>query len=140
MSLNTQLLKSYASSPDWRSAPACLQALGEITDPEGKKLLSMAFTTSRDIITQIGYSPSSHCPEALCACAAVLCELSIGKAVMAAQLLGPSEILGKLTDDGKAEDSFYYYSLLATLALKNALSSYASYRSGSQKSQEGGQP
>lgn len=133
MAINNTLWKKYASSSIWRSIPNQLQALGEISDPEGNRLLSIAFCAKRDLITHIGYSPTSSSPEELCACAAVLCEAASDKPVMEAQLLGPSDIAKKLTESGELDDQFYYYALLATLALKNALSSYAAYRSSTQK-------
>jgi hypothetical protein len=128
MATNLSALKQYSDETSWRTIPAELQALGEINGEDGQNLFSIAFTTHRDIITEIGYSASSACPAPLCGCAACICELAKGKAIMAAQLLGPDDIAKKLSDDGSLEDQMYYFAILAILALKNAISSYAEYK------------
>lgn len=140
MAVNMKTLAHYASVQDWRRIPDPLQALGEITCPDGKRLLSIAFSTGRDIITAIGYGVEASCPAPLKACAAAVCELARGKAVMAAELLGPDDIAAVLADDGILEDEVYYAAVLATLALKNAVSSYASYRSSDLKAWKAEQP
>jgi hypothetical protein len=128
MAINQTTLNHYSDDSSWRTVPTNLQALGEITDENGKTLFSIAFTTHRDIITEIGYSASVSCPAPLCGCAACVCELAKNKAIMAAQLLGPDDIAKKISDDGTMEDQIYYFAVLATLALKNAISSYAEYK------------
>ncbi len=140
MAVDMNILKTYASSPDWRKIPENLQALGEITGPDGKRLLSIAFSAERDIITAIGYGADSSCPAALAACASVLCGLAHQKAVMAAQLLGPRDIASVLAGGGDLDDETCYAAVLATLALKNAVSSYASYRAGDLKAWKANHP
>ena len=51
MAITLTTLETYASSRDWRQIPGSLQALGEITGPDGRRLLSIAFAAERDIIT-----------------------------------------------------------------------------------------
>lgn len=133
MTANPSAFAHYCSTSDWCTLPASPQALGEITDENNHRMFSIAFSTHRDIITEIGYLASDACPAALRACTACICELAQGQAVMAAELLGPEEIAGKLTDDGTLEDQHYYYAILAALCLKNAIASYAEYRKNDLK-------
>ena len=79
-------LSPLATDPQWRILPESPRALGELRAPDGTRLLTIAFDTHRDIIASIGYAPGERCGEALCACAAALCSLARGKAVMAAEL------------------------------------------------------
>ncbi|WP_276855849.1 hypothetical protein [Enterocloster lavalensis] len=140
MAITLTTLETYASSRDWWQIPGSLQALGEITGPDGRRLLSIAFAAERDIITSIGYAADETCPPAFAACAAILCGLAHHKAVMAAQLLGPSDIASAISDGQSFEDDAYYAAVIATLALKNALSSYASHRAVELKAWKAGQP
>lgn len=134
MSILKDSITTLASSADWTQIPDPIQAFGEITGPDGKALLSIAFSTQRDIITRIGYSAPSSCPEGLRACAAAVCKLAKDKAVMAGELIGPAEIAALITDDGNLDDETFYFALVSVLALKNAISSYASYRTNDFKS------
>lgn len=128
MSADPSKLQHYATSAGYCATPSPLQALGQVIGEDGQTLFSIAFTTHRDIITQIGYTASEGCPEALKACAACICELAKDQAIMAAELLGPGEISEKLSDDGTLDDQVFYFSVLATMGLKNALASYAGYK------------
>ncbi|MCI8295774.1 MAG: hypothetical protein HFG22_07810 [Lachnospiraceae bacterium] len=128
MSADPSKLQHYATSAGYCATPSPLQALGQVIGEDGQTLFSIAFTTHRDIITQIGYTASEGCPEALKACAACICELAKDQAIMAAELLGPGEISEKLSDDGTLDDQVFYFSVLATMGLKNALASYADYK------------
>ncbi len=128
MSADPSKLQHYATSAGYCATPSPLQALGQVIGEDGQTLFSIAFTTHRDIITQIGYTASEGCPEALKACAACICELAKDQAIMAAELLGPGEISEKLSDDGTLDDQVFYFSVLATMGLKNALASYAEYK------------
>ena len=128
MSADPSKLQHYATSAGYCATPSPLQALGQVIGEDGQTLVSIAFTTHRDIITQIGYTASEGCPEALKACAACICELAKDQAIMAAELLGPGEISEKLSDDGTLDDQVFYFSVLATMGLKNALASYADYK------------
>ena len=128
MSADPSKLQHYATSAGYCATPSPLQALGQVIGEDGQTLFSIAFTTHRDIITQIGYTASEGCPEALKACAACICELAKAQANMAAELLGPGEISEKLSDDGTLDDQVFYFSVLATMGLKNALASYADYK------------
>lgn len=134
MSILKNNIEAYAASATWTQIPDSIQAFGEITGPDGNTLVSIAFHTHRDIINEIGYSAPASCPEELRACAACVCELAKDKAVMAAELIGPAEIASLLTDDGNLDDQTFYFALVSILALKNALSSYASYRTNDFKS------
>lgn len=133
MSIHENVIQNYAASTLWNRIPDPLQALGEINGPDGNTLLTIAFNTHRDIITEIGYSAPSSCPEELRACAAAVCQLAKDKAAMAAELLGPNDIASLFTDDGNLDDQTFYFALVAILALKNALSSYAAYRTNDFK-------
>lgn len=128
MSASPSKLQHYSTSPVYCVTPSPLQALGEVIGQDGQTLFSIAFTTHRDIITQIGYTPSADCPDALKACAACICALAKDQAIMAAELLGPGQIAEKLSDDGDLDDQLFYFSVLATMGLKNALASYADYK------------
>ena len=128
MSADPSKLQHYATSAGYCATPSPLQALGQVIGEDGQTLFSIAFTTHRDIITQIGYTASEGCREALKACAACICELAKDQAIMAAELLGPGEISEKLSDDGTLDDQVFYFSVLATMGLKNALASYADYK------------
>ncbi len=128
MSADPSKLQHYATSAGYCATPSPLQALGQVIGEDGQTLFSIAFTTHRDIITQIGYTASEGCPEVLKACAACICELAKDQAIMAAELLGPGEISEKLSDDGTLDDQVFYFSVLATMGLKNALASYADYK------------
>ena len=128
MSADPSKLQHYATSAGYCATPSPLQALGQVIGEDGQTLFSIAFTTHRDIITQIGYTASEGCPEALKACAACICELAKDQAIMAAELLGPGQIAEKLSDDGTLDDQVFYFSVLATMGLKNALASYADYK------------
>ena len=128
MSADPSKLQHYATSAGYCATPSPLQALGQVIGEDGQTLFSIAFTTHRDIITQIGYTASEGCPEALKACAACIRELAKDQAIMAAELLGPGEISEKLSDDGTLDDQVFYFSVLATMGLKNALASYADYK------------
>ena len=128
MSADPSKLQHYATSAGYCATPSPLQALGQVIGEDGQTLFSIAFTTHRDIITQIGYTASEGCPEALKACAACICELAKDQAIMAAELLGHGEISEKLSDDGTLDDQVFYFSVLATMGLKNALASYADYK------------
>ena len=128
MSADPSKLQHYATSAGYCATPSPLQALGQVIGEDGQTLFSIAFTTHRDIITQIGYTASEGCPAALKACAACICELAKDQAIMAAELLGPGEISEKLSDDGTLDDQVFYFSVLATMGLKNALASYADYK------------
>ena len=128
MSADPSKLQHYATSAGYCATPSPLQALGQVIGEDGQTLFSIAFTTHRDIITQIGYTASEGWPEALKACAACICELAKDQAIMAAELLGPGEISEKLSDDGTLDDQVFYFSVLATMGLKNALASYADYK------------
>lgn len=140
MSILKDRIKTFANASDWTKIPDSIQAFGEITGPNGTALLSIAFSTHRDIITEIGYSVPSDCPERLRACAAIVCQLAKDKAVMAGELIGPSEIAALITDDGNLDDETFYFALVSVLALKNAISSYASYRTNDFKSWKSTQP
>lgn len=139
MSVLPNRIQEFASSSQWTSIPANIQALGEITGPTGSTLLTISFQTHRDLISEIGYSAPADCPEILRACAAAVCHLAFEKAVMAAELIGPAEIASLLSDDGNLDDETFYFSMIAILALKNALSSYASFRSNDYKNWKAGQ-
>ncbi|MGN0775680.1 MAG: hypothetical protein ACI4MM_03265 [Candidatus Ventricola sp.] len=119
-------IRSWAADAQWQTFPQSPRALGELTAPNGEKLLTLAFETHRDIICAIGYRREALADDALCACTAALCSLVKGKAVMAADLLGPSEIAEALRVD--MDDALFYQAVLAVLCLKNALSSYADTR------------
>lgn len=123
--LNSKLAV-YAADPQFTIFPETIHAMSEMTDPQGKPLLSMAFSTHRDIITAIAYRGAENAPSALRGCAAVLCALCKGKAVMAADLLGPVDIAAYLTEE--LDDEAFYFAAIATLTLKNTLSSFADYR------------
>ena len=58
MSASPSKLQHYSTSPVYCVTPSPLQALGEVIGQDGQTLFSIAFTTHRDIITQIGYTPS----------------------------------------------------------------------------------
>lgn len=119
-------LSPLATDPQWRILPESPRALGELRAPDGTRLLTIAFDTHRDIIASIGYAPGERCGEALCACAAALCSLARGKAVMAAELLAPTDIAEALPCP--MDDPLFYQAVLAVLCLKNALSSFAETR------------
>ena len=112
MSADPSKLQHYATSAGYCATPSPLQALGQVIGEDGQTLFSIAFTTHRDIITQIGYTASEGCPEALKACAACICELAKDQAIMAAELLGPGEISEKLSDDGTLDDQVFFFSPL----------------------------
>lgn len=133
MSILSNKIQEFASDSRWTVIPADIQAMGEITGPQNTTMLTISFRTHRDLISEIGYSVPSNCPETLRACAACVCHLAFEKAVMAAELIGPAEIAALLSDDGKLDDETFYFSMLAILALKNALSSYAAYRTNDYK-------
>ena len=128
MSTNASTIQAYASAEQWRTIPEHYQAIGEIADEKGNRMLAVFFTTHRDLIQQIGYSASDSCPDVLRACTAVACELAKDQPVVAAHLLGPAQITEKLCGDDEPDDQTFYFSVLATLALKKAISSYADYR------------
>lgn len=127
MSVSSEALRTWAAA-GWQTLPEAPRALGTLTGPDGKPLLTLAFDTHRDIITSIGYQPGEACDEALRACAAALCSLAKDKAVMAADLLGPVEISAALQVEAEMDDPLFYSAVLAVLCLKNALSSYAETR------------
>lgn len=133
MAADLSVFIHYADMPQWQRLPASFQALGEIADEKGRRMLSIAFAAHRDIITEIGYQASESCPDALRACAACICELAQNQAIMAAELLGPKEMEEILSDGDALEDQNYYYTILATLALKNAIASYADYKKADLK-------
>lgn len=128
MAINLTKITQYANDPKWREIPRPYQGAGEIMDNEGKPLFGIYLTTHRDVITEIGYAATKECPEMLAACAAILCEKAAHKAVISAHLLGPAEIMPVFCEEGEPEDMLYYYAALATLAMRNAVSSYADYR------------
>lgn len=119
-------ISAWAQDAQWRTFSEKPRALGELTAPNGGKLLKIAFDTHRDIVTAIGYQAGENADEALCACAAAVCSLSEDKAVMALDLIGPAEIAEALKV--QMDDKLFYQAVLAVLCLKNALSSYADTR------------
>lgn len=129
MSICQTKIHELVQTAQWANIPSNIQAMGEIQDPEGKTLLTISFCTHRDLISEIGYSAVASCPPLLRACAAAVCHLAFERAIMAAELIGPNEVIALISDDGSVDDQTYYFVLLAILALKNALSSYASFRS-----------
>ena len=128
MATNESLVHAYAADPQWQTIPEQYQAISELADPEGKRMLTVGFTTYRDLIDHIGYDAAESCPELLRAALAILFEKAKDKAVVAAHLLGPADVVQTLCGDAEPEDETFYYAVLATLALKNAVSSYADYR------------
>ncbi|MGN0159542.1 MAG: hypothetical protein ACI39W_10520 [Brotaphodocola sp.] len=133
MSILPNKIQELASASRWSTIPTNIQAMGEITGPDGNTLLTISFNTHRDLISEIGYSAPASCPETLRACASAVCQLAFEKAVMAAELLAPSDVALLLSDDGNLDDETFYFTVLAILVLKNALSSYASFRSNDYK-------
>ncbi|MGN1388659.1 MAG: hypothetical protein ACI4WR_03335 [Bulleidia sp.] len=106
--------------------PTTIKAAGELQGQDGKRLAVLYFTTFRDIITDPGISASENCPELIQEALCAACACMEGRAVMSADLITPDQICGKL--GWEETDERYYAALMAVLAVKNSLSSYASYR------------
>lgn len=139
MSTNFLKIHSYASASSWQTLPESIHGFSQLTDDKNQLLLSLAFSTHRDLITAIGYLAAPQCPTELLACTSVLCQLSLKQPVLSAQLLGPTSIAVLLSDDSVLDDSTYYFAVLATLSLKNAISSYAQYRKADYHAWKSGQ-
>lgn len=126
MAKQMDTLTAIAHDPRLCHLPETVHAMSTMTDPHGNPLLTIAFSTKRDIIADIAYQAAESAPLALRGCAAILCMLCRDKAVMAADLLGPSDIAAYLGEE--LDDETFYFAAVATLTLKNALSSFADYR------------
>lgn len=122
-------ISEYSKSEYVGHVPRHIKAMGELKGPDGKMLLMMAFTTERDVVTDIGIQASDQCAQTLKAAAAVACEKAKGKAVMALELISPEDILKTLSDETEVDDHEYYIALMIIMMIKNTLSSYAAYRS-----------
>ena len=129
MALSETRISEYSNSEYVGYVPENIKAMGELKDQDGTVLLRMAFTTKRDIITDIGVTTFDHCTEIMKAMSAVACEMARGKAVMALELIGPEDILKVLSDETEADDHEYYTALMVVMIIRNTLSRYASYRS-----------
>lgn len=126
MSASSESLFLWTHDAQWQNFPATPRALGELTAKDKSPLLTIAFETHRDIVSAIGYRRGAQAEDALCACAAALCALAKGKAVMALDLLAPADIADVLHVE--MDDALFYQAVLAVLCLKNALASYADTR------------
>ncbi|HBP24437.1 MAG TPA: hypothetical protein DD632_03140 [Oribacterium sp.] len=122
-------ITEYSGSPYVGHIPGEIKAMGELNGTDGKRLLTIAFTTRRDLVSDIGVTAEAACSEELKAAAAAGCALAKGKAIMAVDLLTPEDILKPLSDETEPADSEYFVALMALMAIKNALASYAAYRS-----------
>ena len=118
--------RRWLSSEFIGNVPGKVEAVGELRDEDGSNLAYLSFSTERDIITDIGVTVSADCPEILRAALAATCSLAHMKAVMAADLINPDDVMGQL--EGEGGDDEYFASLMAILTLKNALASYADHR------------
>ncbi len=106
--------------------PDSIKAAGELQGQDGKRLAVLYFTTVRDIVTEPGVSAEKECPELIQEALCAACACMEHKAVMSADLITPDQICTKL--GWEENDEHYYAALMAVLAVKNALSSYAVYR------------
>lgn len=122
-------ITEYGGSSCVGHIPDDIKAMGELNGTDGKRLLTIAFTTRRDLVSDIGVTAEAACSEELKAAAAAGCALAKGKAIMAVDLLTPEDILKPLSDETEPADSEYFVALMALMAIKNALASYAAYRS-----------
>ena len=129
MAFKKDKITEYAGSTCVGHIPDDIQAMGELNGTDGKRLLAITFTTHRDIISDIGVIAEATCSEELKAAAAAECALAKGKAIMAVDLFTPEDILKLLSDDEAPADTEYFVALMALMAIKNALASYAAYRS-----------
>jgi hypothetical protein len=124
--MEKETLQKWLASPVFRRRPENVKAIGELQGPDGKTMAALFFSTERDIIVQIGVEAGEGCSDLLKAALAAAAMLAEHKAVMAADLIGPDQLLETLGSTGSDED--YYAALMAVLTLKNALHSYADYR------------
>lgn len=133
MAINLTKIMQYANDPKWRTIPEKYHGVGEIVDDKGNALFGIFLAARRDLITEIGYGATEACPKMLAACAAAMCELAFEKPVLSAHLLGPAEITPIFCEEGEPDDELFYYAAVTTLAMKNAISSYADYRKEDMK-------
>jgi hypothetical protein len=105
------------------------ETISELRDRENRLLACLSFSTERDIITQVRITTTALCSDGQKKALDSLAGLIRGKAVMAADLVTPDDILHSLGVPAEnADDEQYYYALMALLTLKNALSGFADYR------------
>lgn len=134
------MLSEYISSHNRNRIPSDIQAMSALSNSNNRPILALAFTTHRDVITDIGYTvlsaPSSICPKDLEACVCAVCDLASNHPVMAAELISPDHVLKTLGFDSSAEDTLFYAATMAVLLLKDALSSYANYKKADLKQWE----
>ena len=141
MSNTLSLLSEYISSHPWNHIPSDVQAMSTMTDQKKQPIISLSFTTHRDVITDIGYTVSntpnhSNCPKELEACVSAVCNLASMQPVMSAELIGPKDIFHELGFTHVPEDTMYYFTVMAVLLLKDTLSSYAGYKKADLKQWE----
>lgn len=121
-------IHALAASAQWSQVPRSIEAFSELVDDQKRPLITLLFSTHRDLITQIAYRPADGCPELLSACASAICQLVKDKPVMEAELIRPEDIGALLGEHALEDDGIYYHILLSIVLLKDALSSYANHR------------
>lgn len=104
------------------------EGIGTFMNQENKPEIALAFTTHRDIITQIGakaYDP--ECPDDLKICLGVVLDYAKDRSIMSAHMVTPDLIAKSLELDALPESAFMY-AVLAIYVLKDAISNYADLR------------
>ena len=128
MSFNDSKKEKYIRAAREMGLPENVEAMGYVTGPDGQEIIAFSFAADRDIVKDVFIKLAQE-DETMLAVAGAVRELALGQAVMGLDLIGPAEIVKLLCDDGdKPADEEFYAMLLMTMAVKNALVSYADYR------------
>ena len=128
MSITSTKRNKYLQIFNRAMFPENPQGIGTFMNQENNPEIALAFTTHRDIITEIGvktYDPD--CPEDLKICLGVVLDYAKDLSVMSAHMITPDMIAKSLEIDALPESAFMY-AVLSIYVLKDAISNYADLR------------
>lgn len=115
----------YAAMEKLRKLPENIDGIGSVKEPNCGDVLTVAISTKREIITEIGYNITKEACPPVYACASCAAILAKGKAVMEAYLITAKDIEKLLSEDGELNKEHIHCAQMAELALKNAIVDHA---------------
>lgn len=121
MATSFDRVMEYAAMENVRSLPDNFDGIGSIEEPNCGDILTIAFKSKREIITEIGYTVTEKACPPVYAAASCIVVLAKGKAVMEAFLITAQDIEKLLSDDGKLDKEHFHCAQMAELALKKAI-------------------
>lgn len=125
MATNIEKVLELSAIQEMRGLPENPEGVGQVTEPSCGDLLTIGFTTRREIITEIGYTlTESACPPVFASAYHIVSQAK-GQAVMAAYLISWKDIAAALSDNGELNPEHIHCAMMAELALKNAIVNYS---------------